>query len=76
MTYQEFKDTTIRAIQMKLGKNCRVAIQDIIKNNDTHLDGLTILANQSNISPTIYLNQYYVSLKILLILILNLLLVS
>ena len=59
MTYQEFKDTTIRAIQMKLGKNCRVAIQDIIKNNDTNLDGLTILANQSNISPTIYLNQYY-----------------
>ncbi len=59
MTYQEFKDTTIRAIQMKLGKNARVTIQDIIKNNDTHLDGLTILADQSNISPTIYLNQYY-----------------
>ena len=41
MTYQEFKDTTIRAIQMKLGKNCRVAIQDIIKNNDTESDFYT-----------------------------------
>lgn len=59
MTYQEFKDTTIRAIQMKLGKKAKVTIQDIIKNNDTHLDGLTILTNQCNISPTIYLNQYY-----------------
>lgn len=59
MTYQEFKDTTIRAIQMKLGKNVQVTLQDIIKNNDTHLDGLTILTTQSNLSPTIYLNQYY-----------------
>ncbi len=59
MTYQEFKDTMIHAIQTKLGKSVKVTVQDIIKNNDTHLDGLTILSKQSNISPTIYLNSYY-----------------
>ena len=36
-----------------------VTIQEIIKNNDTHYDGLTILSNQLNISPTIYLNFYF-----------------
>ena len=59
MTYQEFKETIIHTIQLKLGNNAKVTIQDIIKNNDTHLDGLTILTNQSNLSPTIYLNPYY-----------------
>lgn len=59
MTYQEFKKKTVHAISAKLGPSYRVALQDIIKNNDTHLDGLTILSENSNISPTIYLNYYY-----------------
>ena len=59
MTYQEFKQNTIHAISTKLGPSYRIALQDIIKNNDIHLDGLTILSEQSNISPTIYLNYYY-----------------
>ena len=59
MTYQEFKKNTLHAISAKLGPTYRVALQDIIKNNDTHLDGLTILSENSNISPTIYLNYYY-----------------
>lgn len=59
MTYQEFKSNTIHAISTKLGSSYRIALQDIIKNNDTHLDGLTILSENSNISPTIYLNYYY-----------------
>jgi len=59
MTYQEFKNNTLHAISTKLGPSYRIALQDIIKNNDTHLDGLTILSENSNISPTIYLNYYY-----------------
>ena len=59
MTYQEFKQNTIHAIQTKLGPNARVFLQDVVKNNDLHLDGLTILSEQCNISPTIYLNYYY-----------------
>ena len=59
MTYQEFKQHVIHAIQTKLGSDTKVILQDVVKNNDLHLDGLTILSEQSNISPTIYLNYYY-----------------
>lgn len=59
MTYQDFKENVTSAIQEKLGPSVKVTIQEIIKNNDTHLDGLTILSNQLNISPTIYLNYYF-----------------
>ena len=59
MTYQEFKRQIVLTISNKLGADFKVSLQDIIKNNDTHLDGLTILSKGSNISPTIYLNYYY-----------------
>lgn len=59
MTYQEFKKDVIGEISTRLGVSYRIALQDIVKNNDTHLDGLTILSEHSNISPTIYLNYYY-----------------
>lgn len=59
MTYQEFKQNIVHVISTKLGSNTRVVLQDIVKNNDVHLDGLTILTEQSNVSPTIYLNFYY-----------------
>ncbi len=59
MTYQEFKQHIIDVIQERLGSSVTVTVQEIIKNNNTRLDGLTILSNQSNISPTIYLNYYF-----------------
>lgn len=59
MTYQEFNQNICRNIQQELGSDATVTIQNIIKNNDTHLDGLTILSPQCNISPTIYLNYYF-----------------
>lgn len=59
MTYQEFKQHVTKVIQTKLGPTVKVTLQEIIKNNNTRLDGLTILSNQLNISPTIYLNYYY-----------------
>lgn len=59
MTYQEFKEFIKLSIQKELGSNVTVTIQDIIKNNNTHLDGLTVFSSTFNISPTIYLNYYY-----------------
>ena len=44
MTYQEFKENVTTVIQNRLGSNVKVTIQEIIKNNDTHYDGLTILS--------------------------------
>ena len=49
MTYQEFKANIFYTISTRLGSDYRVSLQDIIKNNDTHLDGLTILSAGSNI---------------------------
>lgn len=59
MNYQEFKHQILSDLKNELGSDVKVTIQDIIKNNDTHLDGLTILSPQHNLSPTIYLNYYY-----------------
>ena len=57
--YSDFKQHILSDLQERLGSDIHVTIQDIIKNNDTHLDGLTILSAGYNLSPTIYLNYYY-----------------
>lgn len=59
MTYQEFKHQICQTLQCELGSHVKVTIQDIIKNNNTHLDGLTILSAHCNLAPTIYLNPYF-----------------
>ncbi len=59
MVYQEFKQHIIHTLQKELGNNTKIDISDIIKNNGIHLDGLTILSEASNCSPTIYLNHYF-----------------
>lgn len=59
MTYQEFKQHILEGVCDTLGSDYTISIQDIIKNNDTHYDGLTILSPRHNLAPTIYLNGYY-----------------
>jgi hypothetical protein len=59
MTYQAFLQAVHTHISDSLGPNYHVTIRDIVKNNDTHLDGLTIQSGQCNLSPTIYLNHYF-----------------
>lgn len=59
MNYQEFKQHIVSELQRELGTEIRIILQDILKNNDTHLDGLTILAPDHNVAPTIYLNHYF-----------------
>lgn len=59
MTYHEFKQHIQTTLQHDLGCGSTVLIQDITKNNNLHLDGLTVLSADSNISPTVYLNYYY-----------------
>ena len=36
-----------------------ISIQQVTKNNGIVLDGLSIMENDCNISPTLYLNYYY-----------------
>lgn len=60
MDYSEFLDYIKSSITKILGKEKNVNITKILKTNDIEYDALTILDADSNISPTIYLNQYYV----------------
>lgn len=57
MRYQKFIETVRKHIKQVVGKD--VSIQPVLKNNGTIYDGLVILDPLFNISPTIYLNQYY-----------------
>ena len=62
MTFDEFKQEVADRIKDYLPEkyaNAAVSLQDIMKNNDTKLTAVTILLPDSNISPTIYLNEYY-----------------
>lgn len=59
MVYQEFKQHIIHTLQKELGNSAKIDISDIVKNNGIHLDGLTVLSEKSNCSPTIYLNCYF-----------------
>ena len=59
MNYETFKTTTVASIQKHFGTSASVSVHTITKNNNIHLDGLTIQSDSVNISPTIYLNYYY-----------------
>ncbi len=59
MTYESFKQKLIADLQAHFSADTSISIQQFHHNNHILLDGLTVLEPGSNISPTIYLNQYY-----------------
>ena len=62
MTFDEFKQKVEDNIKDYLPieyENATVSLHDVIKNNDTHLTGLTIRNEDTSIAPTIYLENYY-----------------
>ena len=59
MTYQEFCDTTVSLVRLALPENATADLSCILKNNDTRLHAITIHTEDVNISPTIYLEQFY-----------------
>lgn len=59
MIYQEFKKNVKITIQTWLGSSAKVTIQEIIKNNGTYYDGITIISEQMNVSPTVQLSSYF-----------------
>lgn len=63
MEFTSFAEVIKEEIERRTDKNNQVKINDVIKNNGIVLKGLTILQNDSNISPTIYLNHYYEAFK-------------
>lgn len=59
MNYTDFKTSVLASLESGLNPLASLQVSDIIKNNDTHMDGLTMLHAGQNLSPTVYLNHYY-----------------
>lgn len=59
--YEEFCNYVEENIlnQMSDGIKRTVSIRDVVKNNNTTLKGLTIIREDSNVSPTLYLEDFY-----------------
>ena len=59
MEYCEFLENIQNRTKSIAGEGGKVTVNHILKNNGKELDGLTIMEEDSCISPTIYLNDYY-----------------
>ena len=58
-----FAETVQRALELYYGDGVRVVVNDVCKNNNVTLTGLSILKRGCNLSPTIYLEPYYADYK-------------
>mgnify|MGYP000173725043 FL=1 len=59
MEFTNFTTLVQREVEKRAGENYRVKLNDVMKNNGVVLKGITLMQDDSNISPTIYLNPYY-----------------
>ncbi len=62
MDFDQFKEVVKDSIKEYLPEDyekASVEIRDVIKNNDTHLSGLTIRSEGTTIAPTLYLEDFY-----------------
>lgn len=59
LVYEDFLCCVQRMVQQKMGKEVRVSLHRVSKNNGVYLDGLSVHEDDQNIAPTIYLNDFY-----------------
>lgn len=59
MSFEGFVTYIRLGIQQRLGEGCSVTVKEFTKNNGTSLQGLIVFEPESNILPTIYLDDYY-----------------
>lgn len=59
MEFTSFTTLVRDEVEKRTGDTYRVRLNDVRKNNGVVLRGLTVMQDDSNISPTIYLNNYY-----------------
>lgn len=57
--FQEFIGRVADYIRKQLGEECSVSVRETLKNNGEIRKGLLIENGSSNISPCIYLEDYY-----------------
>lgn len=66
MEYKDFVEQVKEQIKDYLPEkfaDAEVDVRQVVKNNDRVLDGLIIRTDESNLSPTIYLNPYFEQLR-------------
>jgi len=63
MKIHTFMIRVLQKMQEEMGESATVSLQDITKNNGVVLTGLTISQKNVNISPTIYLEDFYEEYK-------------
>lgn len=63
LDYNTFKMTMVNEVQKRLGKESRVSVKRVQKNNGITRDGILIVRDEKKISPTIYLEEYYDSFQ-------------
>lgn len=59
MRLEKFMNTVIARVQDIAGADASVQMQEVRKNNNVVLHGMTILRKGQNVSPTIYLDSFY-----------------
>lgn len=59
MKYEEFKENIVSELESFYGGDARIEVTLSKKNNGVTLEGLVIRIGETNISPIIYLQQYY-----------------
>lgn len=59
MTFQEFMFHILQMMQEEMEGETEVSLREIVKNNGVMLNGLTFTKKEINISPTIYLEEFY-----------------
>lgn len=59
VTYEEFMELIQNKTKERLGKEARVEIHRIVRNNSIALDGMSIGRADNKITPTLYLNDFY-----------------
>lgn len=58
MDIRGFAEKVCMAVSTRIGADYQVKLQEVTKNNGVVLQGLVILGENRNISPTIYLNSF------------------
>lgn len=59
MNFTAFQNQIAKQVQEKLGKQAKVEVSRVIKNNGVVWNGIRITDAESNIAPTLYLDEFY-----------------
>lgn len=59
MDFVTFAEMVKDEVRKTVGSNFQIRLNDVRKNNGIVLKGITVVENDNNIAPTIYLNNYY-----------------